>query len=158
MQILHPNSPDKFQGGQSIFLAGPTPRSPEVMSWRPLAIDLLQKAGFDGTVFVPERTDWSTMVNYDDQVEWEWAGLEEATVIAFWVPRELKTMPAYTTNVEFGLFVKSVQTVYGRPPNAPKTRYLDQLYRRWHGGRSIHEALDTLMDAAVNLANFRETN
>lgn len=157
MKILHPNSPDKFQGGQSIFLAGPTPRSAEVMSWRPVAIDMLQKAGFDGTVFVPERTDWSTMVNYDDQVEWEWDGLERCTVIAFWVPRELKTMPAFTTNVEFGLFVKSVQTVYGRPPSAPKTRYLDQLYRRWHDGRSIHETLDTLMAAAVNLANLRET-
>jgi len=157
MQILHPNSPDKFQGGKSIFLAGPTPRSKEVASWRPMAIDMLQKEGFDGTVFVPERTDWSTMVNYDDQVGWEWAGLESATVIAFWVPRELKTMPAYTTNVEFGLFVKSTQTVYGRPPDAPKTRYLDQLYRRWHEGRRIHDTLEALMATSVVLANFIAT-
>lgn len=122
------------------------------MSWRPTAIELLQGAGFDGTVFVPERTDWSTMVNYDDQVEWEWAGLDGATVIAFWVPRDMKTMPALTTNVEFGLYVKSAQTVYGRPPNAPRTRYLDSLYRREHEGRIIYETLATLMERAVELA------
>ena len=39
---------------KSIFLAGPTPRSKEVKSWRPEAIRLLKEKGFDGVVFVPE--------------------------------------------------------------------------------------------------------
>tara|TARA_R110002096_G_scaffold147220_16_gene306979 strand:- start:15538 stop:17166 length:1629 start_codon:yes stop_codon:yes gene_type:complete len=39
---------------QSIFLAGPTPRTDAVDSWRPEMIKQLKKAGFDGTVFVPE--------------------------------------------------------------------------------------------------------
>jgi hypothetical protein len=39
---------------KSIFLAGPTPRRPEVASWRPDALRILQEAGYDGVVFVPE--------------------------------------------------------------------------------------------------------
>ena len=39
----------------SIFLAGPSPRSSGVPSWRPQALDLLRALGFSGTVLVPER-------------------------------------------------------------------------------------------------------
>jgi len=72
-------------GQPSIFLAGPTPRSPDVSSWRPQALGLLEELGFTGTVLVPERRDWSVKFNYLDQVEWEYAGLESCSVIAFWV-------------------------------------------------------------------------
>ena len=43
----------------SLFLAGPTPRSSEVLSWRPQALEVLRGLGFPGTVLVPERRDWS---------------------------------------------------------------------------------------------------
>jgi len=145
MKLLHPDSGDMKVEGNSIFLAGPTPRSVEVMPWRPVAIDILQDLGFKGTVFVPERKDWSVKFNYDDQVQWELNCLELASCIAFWVPRHLNDMLGLTTNVEFGLYIRSGKVVYGRPKNAPHTRYLDCLYEKWCGGREPHEWLRSLM-------------
>jgi hypothetical protein len=57
--------------------------------------------------------------SYLDQVEWEYAGLESCTAVAFWVPRQLPTLPGFTTNVEFGRYVDSGRCVYGRPDGAP---------------------------------------
>jgi nucleoside 2-deoxyribosyltransferase-like protein len=103
----------------SIFLAGPTPRSADVSSWRPEALAILQELQFAGTLLVPERRNCSVRFNYLDQVEWEFAGLEGCSVVAFWVPRELSTLPGFTTNVEFGRYVGSGRCVYGRPPTLP---------------------------------------
>src|SRR5262249_44966669 len=89
----------------SLFLAGPTPRSNLVASWRPDALGILRQLGFTGIVLVPERRDLSAKVSYLDQVEWEYAGLETCSVLAFWVPRELESLPGFTTNVEFGRYV-----------------------------------------------------
>src|SRR5262249_18318687 len=89
----------------SIFLAGPTPRRADVRSWRPEALEVLRDLGFSGTVLVPERRDWAVRFSYLDQVEWEYAGLEACSVLAFWVPREMETLPGFTTNVEFGRYV-----------------------------------------------------
>jgi hypothetical protein len=85
-------------------------------------LDLLRGLGFAGTVLVPERRDWPAKFNYLDQVEWEYAGLEGCTVIAFWVPRDLQSLPGFTTNVEFGRYVGSGRCVYSRPDGAPHTR------------------------------------
>ena len=56
--------------GKSIFLAGPTPRSLNVSSWRPEALNLLDKLKFNGTVLVPEPLNGK--FNFDEHVEWEW--------------------------------------------------------------------------------------
>jgi hypothetical protein len=58
----------------SIFLAGPTPRSPHVSSWRPEALDLLRGLGFAGAVLVPERRDRSVTFDY---LDWLYATLTE---------------------------------------------------------------------------------
>src|SRR5215470_2244656 len=97
----------------SVFLAGPAPRRSEVKSWRPEALDALRGLGFGGTVLVPEPRDWSAKFSYFDQVEWEYAGLESCSVVAFWVARDLETFPGFTTNVEFGRYVGSDRCVYG---------------------------------------------
>lgn len=120
---------------KSIFLAGPTPRTPapgepETPSWRPEAIALLRDIGFTGTVFVPEAADGKPHKEYDHQVSWEWEGLSQATVVAFWVPRVLKTMPAMTTNVEFGYLAASGKLVLGAPDGASKMGYLKALATR----------------------------
>jgi hypothetical protein len=143
---------------KSIFLAGPTPRSPEVPSWRPRAVQLLQEMGFDGTVFVPEDDDASWKFSYDDQIEWELEALHSATVIAFWVPRDLETMPAFTTNVEFGLFAKNRNVVLGCPEDAPKMKYLDGI-ARLYGLLGPWPNLEGTMAAALNMAErpFRTT-
>jgi hypothetical protein len=118
--------------GPSIFLAGPTPRSPEVQSWRPEALELLEE--FDGAVYIPEKRSRQTSHSYDDQIQWETDALHAATCILFWVPRELEPdangyprMGALTTNVEFGIWMKSGKVILGYPPSAVKMSYL-----AWH--------------------------
>lgn len=133
----------------SIFLAGPTPRSRDVQSWRPEAIEFLDRLGYKGQVLVPEhKVKGMEKVDYTDQVEWEHYGLENATKIVFWIPRDLKTMPALTTNVEFGRYVTSGRALYGRPDNAEKCRYLDWLYKKYNH-RPIFNTLQSLMVYAL---------
>jgi hypothetical protein len=131
----------------SIFLAGPTPRSSNASSWRPEALDLLRGLGFTGTVLVPERRDWSVKFDYLDQVEWEFTGLEGCSVIAFWVPRQLPELSGFTTNVEFGRYVGTGRCVYGRPNDAPHTRYLDWFYAKLTGKSPEVTLLATLKEA-----------
>lgn len=122
--ISSPKSP-------AIFLAGPTPRTAEVPSWRPKAIELFKHQGFEGSIFIPEAQS-GVYTSYIHQVEWEFHHLEKADKILFWIPRNLKTMPAFTTNVEFGLYVKSGKIIYARPDSAPKNKYLDALYQKFN--------------------------
>ncbi len=111
---------------KSIFLAGPTPRSPEVTSWRPEALQILAELGYDGHVFVPEYRDAAPgEVDYKERIDWETEGLNRADCIVFWVPRNLKTMPAFTTNVEFGAWTSSGKVIFGAPADAPKNRHLE---------------------------------
>jgi hypothetical protein len=114
--------PEPIPSGPSIFLAGPTPRNPVDRTWRPEALRLL--ADFDGFVFCPETDAWGWHGNFGEQVEWEEAALKAATVIVFWVPRELLKMPGFTTNIEFGNWMGSGKVVFGAPPRAPKTGYM----------------------------------
>lgn len=132
---------------RSIFLAGPTPRDPLVGSWRPEALEILERLGFTGSVFVPESEDWLAHDNYDRQIEWEWEGLDRASTIVFWIPRDLVTMPAFTTNVEFGYMVASKKILLGYPPGARKTNYLKALAER-HGVPVFHTLEDILEEAA----------
>jgi hypothetical protein len=148
MDILFADQPLEVRH-PSIFLAGPTPRSADVPSWRPEALDLLRALRFAGTVLVPEREEWTAQFSYLDQVEWEHAGLEVCTVVAFWVPREVQTLPGFTTNVEFGRYVGSGRCVYGRPDGAPHTRYLDWLYTKLTG-RQPENTLRGTLRAAVD--------
>lgn len=129
MNVVYSDQDVEFIG-KSIFLAGPTPRSPNVKSWRPDALAVLHKLGFKDTVFVPEYRSWETKFDYMRQVEWEWEGLENCDAIAFWVPRDLITMPAFTTNVEFGSYVRSGRAYYGRPDGCSGNSYLDWLYEK----------------------------
>lgn len=128
MKVIYAHEPLE----KSIFLAGPTPRSSEVPSWRPQALSILEQLGYDGTVFIPEVRDGDWEVEYDKQIHWEWEALNQCTVAAFWIPRNLESMPGFTTNVEYGLMIHSSKAVLGRPYNAPKMRYLDALAQRYN--------------------------
>ena len=86
--------------------------------------------------------------NYDFQVNWENDALDMSMAILAWIPRDMKTMPALTSNVEFGLYVKTGKLFYGRPHNAPKTRYLDHIYRKYVG-REPKETLRDLVGEVV---------
>lgn len=39
------------------------------------------------------------------QNEWEHLAIESCDVLMFWVPRDLETLPGFTTNVEFGYWL-----------------------------------------------------
>lgn len=110
---------------KSIFLAGPTPRSEDGNPWRQEAIKLLEEAEFDGVVYVPEPRNGKWHKEYDRQVEWEELCLNQADCILFWVPRDLKTMPAFTTNIEWGRWEASGKLVLGYPKEAEKMSYMN---------------------------------
>ncbi len=131
---MHPvftgeDPPDSFT--KSLFLAGPTPRSADVQSWRPEAIRFLEQAGFDGVVFVPENRDGGLKPSYDSQAGWEHRMLDMADYILFWVPRDLEMMPAFTTNIEFGWWMDSGKVIFGAPSNSPKNDYLRYCARKF---------------------------
>lgn len=135
---------------KSIFLVGPTPREKTVLSWRPEALRLIKVSGFDGNIYVPEDSEWSPKFTYDDQVEWEWEALMISTVVMVWIPRELATMPAFTTNVEYGYTIKDLNLVIGWPEDAPKNYYLEKLAIRHH--LPIYHTLEDTVHAAVMMA------
>jgi len=122
MKIVRPGDDVPTSYKKAIFLAGPTPRDDKSQSWRPAAIEELKSQGYDGVVFSPE-CDF-TKRDYTDQVEWENNCLNFADCILFWVPRSID-MPAFTTNVEYGEWMKSGKCVLGFPKDAEKMRYLE---------------------------------
>lgn len=137
--------------GPSVFLAGPTPdKSAPVPSWRPAAVEALA-AQWTGeqplTVLTPESRDGKRADRYEHQVDWETDARAAASAILFWIPRDLRTLPGMTTNVEFGLDVASGRAVLGCPPDCPnpeRNRYLIYVARR-HGV----PVLTTLHDTAA---------
>ena len=141
-----------IKGKKSIFLAGPTPRGENVYSWRSDACEKLKEYGFDGVVYVPEFSSWKPKSDYVDQAMWEREALTEATVILFWIPRNLSDMPAFTTNVEFGYWIHSGKVIYGRPESAVKVKYLDWLYEEDCNKKPIND-LDNLLIESIILAN-----
>lgn len=125
MKIIYANQPidpDKAKYG-SIFLAGPTPRSEKVLTWRVDALHLFALSGYKGILFVPEDEDGSWKHSYNDQIEWEELGLRSACCIMFWLPRIIPEMMGLTTNDEWGVWKKSGKVVFGAPPDAEKVKY-----------------------------------
>ncbi|MEW1551325.1 nucleoside 2-deoxyribosyltransferase domain-containing protein [Streptomyces tsukubensis] len=151
---------EPIPAGPSVFLAGPTPdkRTP-VPSWRPAALAALT-AQWTGpgplVVLTPESRNGARAERYEDQVDWETDARAAASAILFWIPRDLRTMPGMTTNVEFGLDVTSGRIVLGAPPDCPnpeRNRYLVYVARR-HGA-PVAETLDDTAAAALALIEQR---
>lgn len=147
MQHIYSDQPPTWNG-PSLFLARPTPRRADVASWRPAAIAHLAAHGFTGTVLIPERHAAQAQFDYLDQVEWEFAALERADLILFWIPRDTATLPGFTTNVEFGRYLGRRPLLYGRPEGRPHNRYLDWLYEKLTQSKPI-PTLDALALAAT---------
>ncbi|MBI5732416.1 NUDIX hydrolase [Candidatus Jorgensenbacteria bacterium] len=149
MQIVCAREPFPNSFTKSIFLAGPTPRSEDVQSWRPEAIRILRMSGYDGVVFVPEDRSLPAKFSYMDQVEWERQALEMADCILFWVPRDLKTLPGFTTNIEFGLYARSGKIVFGAPPLAA---HID--YPKWMCDKNYVTHKKTLRETVATALEF----
>lgn len=125
MQVVYAQEPLPTKVKKTIFLAGPSPRTDEDLSWRPEALRLLELLKYDGHVFSPEPRD-GKFQDYTGQIEWETAALERADVILFWIPRT-KMMPGLTTNVEWGVWMKSGKVILSSPDGAESMRYLKHL-------------------------------
>ena len=151
MHIVYTNEDAPEVVTKSIFLAGPSPRKSTDPNWRAEAFELLEAAGYDGVVYAPiwrdgPPDDSDKPFDYDGQVAWETKYLNQADVIVFWVPRNMKTLPAFTTNVEFGMWYQSGKVVLGFPDDAPKMTFL---YKK--GEEEGIESFGTL-DATLNAA------
>ncbi|AEY94254.1 nucleoside 2-deoxyribosyltransferase domain-containing protein [Streptomyces olivaceoviridis] len=153
---------EPIPAGPKVFLAGPTPdKSAPVPSWRPEAVRLLaeQWTGEQPlTVLSPESRHGQRADRYETQVDWETDARAAASAILFWVPRDLRTLPGMTTNVEFGLDVSTGRAVLGCPPDCPnpeRNRYLIYVARR-HGVPVCTTLADTTA-AALALATATGT-
>jgi hypothetical protein len=152
MHVVYAKQPFPDSWTSAIFLAGPTPRDEDTPSWRPEALQLLDEMGYDGVVFVPEVEDgeWKSGADaYLEQVEWERRGLDAADQVVFWVPREMRSMPALTTNVELGLYASSEKCVLGAPPDATSIKYLRETLRRDVRDREFSSTLEATLRRAV---------
>lgn len=145
-------------GGPSVFLAGPTPRlGGSVESWRPAAVEALTAQWIGPgplTVLSPESRGGKRAKHYDDQVDWETDARAVASAILFWIPRDLTSLPGFTTNVEFGLDIGTGKAVLGCPPDCPdpqRNRYLIYVARR-HGA-PVCETLHDTVAAALALVS-----
>lgn len=142
--------------GPAIFLAGPTPGKGGPRSWRWDAFEAI-----DRLIWAPGAAPFAILTpesrgaradRYEDQFRWETEARRRATVIMFWIPRDLKTMPGFTTNVEFGLDVPTGKVVLGCPrdcPNPERNRYLIHVARRFEA--PVCDTLDETARAAVAL-------
>jgi hypothetical protein len=143
----------------SVFLAGPTPaQSSDTPSWRPAATRALADAWTGGTtlaVLSPESRNNVRADRYHDQFRWEMRARSLATVVLFWIPRDVATMPGFTTNVEFGVDIgRCRRVVLGCPPDCPnpeRNRYLIALAEM--EGVPVRESLaDTVVEAIKQIA------
>lgn len=148
----------------SIFLAGPTPRDCSSASWRPEVIQKLRDLKYEGDIFIPEKRGDYLSYEYGSHTEWEVKHLNKATVILFWIPRNLETMPAFTTNIEFGEFMHSGKIVLGYPEWADKMRYL-KIRADMHSIPVYHTIEDTAKYAIdkseflhLNIVNYKGVN
>lgn len=124
MHVIYAGEPLPAKMRKAVFLAGPSPRDEETKSWRPEALKLLEEAGFDGYVFVPEARD-GARPDFIPQMQWELDAMNSSDVIIFWIARDMAKMPALTTNNEFGIWsiLDPARVYLGAPPEAPHTSY-----------------------------------
>jgi len=173
-EVIYATEAFPVRTSKSVFLAGPTPRSPPSdhpqtgtqttsvakntsgdkygIHWRKEALDVFQELGFTGTIFIPEPRSghWGKGPDgYMHQVEWEEEGLNRADLIVFWIPRTPDEMPAFTTNDEWGYWKASGKSILGTPPNAFRVKY-QEYYAEKYGVPTFHSLRDTL-SAVVNI-------
>lgn len=141
---------------KTVFLAGPTLRnSSNLTPWRQ---ELISSFGLTNDVcfLIPEPTPTEEdqrryWPNYETQVDWELRHMEIANWIVFWIPRDMKTLPGLTTNVEFGMCIGLDKVIYGRPDNAEHIRYLDYIWEaadhKYPIQKSIPELIHTIKNA-----------
>ena len=97
---------------------------------------------------------WTSDFEYSDQIEWEHNALQRSNIILFWVPRDVKNMPAFTTNIEWGYWMAKNpnKLVLGYPKKAPKMKYM-KYYADKLGIPSTNKLKDAIEIAVNRLEN-----
>jgi 8-oxo-dGTP pyrophosphatase MutT (NUDIX family) len=154
MEIVYTGKEAPETYSKSLFLAGPSLRpgqEKELVSWRIEALAYLENQGFDGVIFCPEHKDniFPDNFDYDQQVGWEDKHLKMADLVVFWIPRKIKTMPAFTSNIEWGKYEDTGKVVYGHPEDAEKMNYLDYYADKYNV--PVHKTLQETLDAALEM-------
>ena len=154
MKLVFSDMEEIPNGG--IFLAGPTRRNSKYnASWRKVAVDLFEKEQYNGILYIPEygttESFEDSLTNIHKQTDWEWEALDKASVIMFWIPRDIEELPGFTTNVEFGRYTALVpeKIVLGYPENARKMRYLDYLYTKSCNKVAKHSLEETVLETVT---------
>lgn len=157
MKILEPIKNGKFTSTDnlrnSIFLAGPCPRTDFKDDWRFEAFEILKELGFNGTVITPSNSNYQTyLANHDKddtlkkQTMWEYETMKKCSALVFWIPRS-KKRPARTTNIEFGDWYNREGVFIGWPPTAEHNEYLQ--VRADMIGKSVYYDLRTMLADVV---------
>jgi len=128
MKIIYAQDPIPNEINKSIFLAGPTLRPGQIgVSWRKLALEILEILEYDGIVFIPEFKDVEfddENFNWEAQVMWETRSLKMADNILFHINRNIEDgLLGLTTNDEFGYWKDSGKCVLSLDPTADKVSY-----------------------------------
>lgn len=84
-------------------------------------------------------------------IEWEDYYLNNCNCIMFWIPRNLKNMPALTTNIEWGRWERSGKVVLGFPEWAEKMKYIS--YYADKLGIPQANCLDKAVEISIQYAN-----
>mgnify|MGYP002854062774 CR=1 FL=1 len=150
MDINFSDEEVRINNNKRLFLAGPTRRNSLFKySWRNDVCEILSSMDYRGIVYVPEYKN-DIQFDYNKQVLWERKALESATKILFWIPRNIDDdMPAFTTNVEFGMYLARVpdKVLLAYPKNAEKMEYLRWLYEYETGRKPYFNIVDALEEA-----------
>jgi hypothetical protein len=160
---------------RSIFLAGPTAQGVRRTPWRAEVLEKLAKRGFAGTVLLPEFRDGLFLERVADRfgapasaipslratthniLHWETTGIEQATVVLFWMPFALAaesdpaSLPGFTTRAEVSRELQRDprRLVLGMPKGALSGGHIR--YHAHHAGVAVSETLDQTIEAAVTM-------
>lgn len=158
----HPLDELKNSSTFSLFLAGPCPRgSREDSAWekqwhgdavqmvKDICMELDIPPNITVCIPLPYASD-----DFLEGVRWEENYLEDSKHILFWIPRDLDKLPGFTTNVEFGEWMKSGKCTLAYPEGAPKMRYLQAKAENYNIPvyHDLREALKSIITRYVSAA------
>jgi hypothetical protein len=176
MQTLFYDDQDlegRLAGAPSIFLAGPTARGVQRTPWRGQAIELFERAGYAGTLVLPEFRDrpfaervgpvfgkpespTPTMRSRSFNVlHWETRGIELTRTVMFWMPFTIAeeddpaSLPGFTTRAEVSREMARApsRVVLGMPPKVLSGGHIR--FHAFRGGLKIWETLEETVRAAA---------
>lgn len=137
MKVIKYETPrEEFKNlqGPVVFLAGPTVRGNQqhLTSWRIEAVEEFRRQGFFGTLILPEFEDRTESDQFRyDLPTWEFAGMDAANCVMFWIPRT-RELIGLTTNFELGVWLGRhdyhAKITYGRPDDAYRHMYQDIMW------------------------------